>query len=679
MLDPSSIARERRLYLLQSALLIASPTSFVVLDALELGRAFRLGLPPTALGSLVAGLLAFAAMVIRRRPLLGRCAASSAAFLLAAASAFVLTHAPTIVLAALLVLAAGTAWLWYDELPLPTSRETGAQRSAAVGPDCCLALVAWYLVGPGEAATSAPAWVAAVLAVGLCMLMGATRLVSHWSPLPVRLLAIALLSLPPFVSLAAVAANALPAGHGLGVLGVGPVLLLLWAWTQGRDHEPSWWGAILEHPARLLVVTFLSLSCLSAVLLSLPASSQGPAVSALDATFTAVSAVSVTGLLVLDTPSTWSGLGQGVLLASVQLGGLGIMTFYAAAIPLLGRRLSLRHERALAGALSIDDRGHLFRTLARVLAVTFGCELIGTLLLFSAFSLDGELRGEALWRAAFTSISAFCNAGFTLQSDSLVAYQANPFILHTVALLVVAGSLSPAAVVALPRLVSRRRRTLPLELKLIFTVGAALLVLGTMTNVIFEWSRSLSHLGFADRLHNAWLQSVSRTAGFNSVALEETHVATQVVMIFLMFIGGSPGSTAGGIKTTTFAALFLAVVAALQGRSEAVAFGRRLSHVSVYKAAAITTIGILAAFVVLVAVLLTQPLPPPTAVFEVVSALGTVGSSVGGTEQLDEVGKILIIFCMLAGRVGPLTLFVVLVERRYDSAWVYPHEELHVG
>jgi len=678
MRDPPSITRERHLHLLRSALLIASPTSFVVLEALEVGQAFQLGLPPAALGALIAGLLAFAAAVIRRSPFLGRCAASVAAFLLAAASAFVLTHAPTIVLAVLLLLAAGAAWLWYDELPLATAWDTDRLPSAAVGPDCCLALVAWYLVGPGEGATSAPARVAAVLAVGLCMLAGGTRIVAHWSPLP-RLLAIALLGLPPVVSLGAVAAGSLPAGHGLDILGVGPALLLLWSWTQGRGQEPAWWGSILEHPARLLVVTFLTLSCLSAVLLSLPASSQGHAVSALDAAFTAVSAVCVTGLLVLDTPSTWSGFGQGVLLASFQLGGLGIMTFYAAAIPLLGRRLSLRHERALAGALSIDDRGHLFRTLGRVLAVTFGCELIGTLLLFAAFTLDGELRGEALWRAVFTSVSAFCNAGFALQSDSLVAYQKSPFVLHTVALLVVAGSLSPAAVVALPRLVSRRRRTLPLELKLIFTVTAALLLLGTLIILAFEWSGSLAHLGVVDRFHNAWLQSVGRTAGFNSVALKESHVATQTVMIFLMFIGGSPGSTAGGIKTTTFAALFLAVVAALQGRSEAVAFGRRLSHVSVYKAAAITTIGILAAFVVLVAILLTQPLPPQIAVFEVVSALGTVGLSLGGTELLDEIGKVLIILCMLAGRVGPLTLFVVLVERRYDSAWVYPHEELHVG
>lgn len=661
-------------------MLVASPTSFVVLEALDAGQVFQQALPEYAAGGFVAALLAAAALLIRRLPFLGRCAASLGAFLLAAAGAFVLTHSPALALTALLGLAAGVGWLWYDELPLTAASEDDRPSPAGVGPDCALALLAWLLVGPVRAASSEAARVAAVVAIALCMVRGAQRVLGHWSARSLRILVTALLSLPAVVSLAAVAAGALQPGHGINILAVGPALLLLWAWTQGRrQDEPTWWGAVLEHPARLLVVTFVSLSGIGAALLSLPASSQGPAVSALDATFTAVSAVCVTGLVVLDTPTTWTGFGQGILLALFQLGGLGIMTFYAAAIPLLGRRLSLRHERALAGALSIDDRGRLFRTLMRVLAVTFGCELVGAGLLFTAFSIDGQLRGEALWRAVFTSVSAFCNAGFALQSDSLVAYQRNPFVLHTVAFLIIAGSLSPAAVVAVPRLLTRKRRTLSLELKLIFTVSALLLVLGSVTYAAFEWSESLGHLGVADRLHNAWLQSVSRTAGFNSVALSDTRVATQTMMIFLMFIGGSPGSTAGGIKTTTFAALCLAVFAALQGRSEAIAFRRRLSHVSVYKAAAITTMGILSVIVVLVTVLLSQPLPPQVAVFEVVSALGTVGFSLGGTALLDEIGKVLVILCMLAGRVGPLTLFVILVERRYDTTWVYPHEELHVG
>src|SRR5690606_38050057 len=151
----------------------------------------------------------------------------------------------------------------------------------------------------------------------------------------------------------------------------------------------------------------------------------------------------------------------------------------------------------------------------------------------------------ALWKALFTSVSAFCNAGFALDSDSLVAYQRNPLVLHTVGSLIVVGSLSPAAVVGLPRALGRGRRKLSLELKLVYVVSALLLFVGTVAYAAFEWNASLASLGVGDRLHNAWFQSVSRTAGFNSVALDETRSATHTVMIFLMFVGGSPGGTAG--------------------------------------------------------------------------------------------------------------------------------------
>ena len=271
MRDPSLIARERRLGLLRSALLVASPTSFVVLEALDIGQTFHRALPEGSSGVIVAALLALAALAIRPVPFLGRCAASLAAFLLAAAGAFVLTHSPALALTALRGLAAGVAWLWYDELPLTPLAEDDRPSSAGVGPDCSLALLAWFLVGPARAAHSDAARIAAVIAIALCMIAGARRVLGHWSARGLRLLVTALLSLPPVVSLAAMALGALHPGHGINILAVGPGLLLLWAWTRGRrPDEPSWWGAILEHPARLLVVTFVSLSSIGAALLSLP-------------------------------------------------------------------------------------------------------------------------------------------------------------------------------------------------------------------------------------------------------------------------------------------------------------------------------------------------------------------------------------------------------------------------
>lgn len=680
MRDTSSTADGQRFRVLRGTLSVASPTGYVVLEAIDPRYALQGSWAAHGRGGLlVAGLLLAAAASITRLPAVGRTLASLAAFLLAGVGAFALAHSPAVALTVLLVLAAAMAWLWVDEkAPRVDAEDEEAQPNlAGVSTECSLALLAWFLVGPGQAATSSGALFAATLALALATMAGARRILEGGPR--IRWLVAALLSLPPIVSLAAVLLGRIPPGSGIDLLAVGPLLLLLWSTFKRRSlGEASWLGAVLEHPARLVVVTFLVLSAGGALLLSLPASSPLP-ITGLDALFTSVSAVCVTGLVVVDTVDTWTTWGHGVLLALMQLGAVGIMTFYAAMMPLLGRRLSMRHERAVAGALSIEDRGHLYGVLRRILAVTLGSEILGTALLFGAFRWEGQLVGEALWKAVFTAVSAFCNAGFTLSSSSLVAYQINPLVLHTVATLVVVGSLSPAAVVALPRVLGRSRRKLSLELKLVYTVSALLLVTGTLAYLAFEWNASLAGLSVADRLHNAWFQAVSRTAGFNSVALEETRWATHAVMIFLMFVGGSPGGTAGGIKTTTFAVLCLAVLAALQGRNEAEAFGRRLHHVSVYKAAAITTMGILSVVVVLIVLLSSQPLPPHVAAFETVSALGTVGWSLGGTAELDEIGKSILILCMLAGRVGPLTLFVILVERRYDSIWVYPHEDVRVG
>lgn len=682
MRQPSSPRRAERMRLVRSALLVAAPTSYVVLEALDRAHRFQRIVEPGLASAALATLVATAALLMTRLPFLARTLASLAAFVLAGAGAFVLTRSPALALGAVLGLAGGVAWLWYDELPLTEGAEEVEAGSAGVGPECSLALLAWLLVGPARAAPSAGATAAAILAIAMCMILGARRVLATWPRPGLRVLVTVLLALPPSMSLIGVARGALGPGHGVNILALGPALLLLWAGLRGqRRAEPSWWSAVLEHPARLLVVTFVSLACVGGALLSLPASSvETVSVSALQAMFTSVSAVCVTGLIVLDTPNVWTPFGQGVVLALIQLGGLGIMTFYAAAVPLLGRRLSMRHERAIAGALSIDDRGRMYRALGRVLGVTFGCELVGAAILFACFASDGQLVGEALWQAVFTSVSAFCNAGFALRSDSVVSSAADPLVLHTIAMLIVLGGLSPIAVISLPKLFGTKRRNLSLELKLIYVVSAALLLLGAAAFAAFEWNASLAHLGVFDRLHNAWFQSVTlRTAGFNSVDLEKTRVATQTMMIFMMFVGGSPGGTAGGMKTTTFAALCLAVLAALQGQQEAQAFQRRLPHTSVYKAAAITTLGLLSVIAVLIVLLLSQHLAPQTAVFEVVSALGTVGLTIGGTPQLDEIGQVLIMLCMLAGRVGPLTLFVILVERRYDSAWVYPEEELHVG
>ncbi|MBK8480074.1 MAG: TrkH family potassium uptake protein [Proteobacteria bacterium] len=416
-------------------------------------------------------------------------------------------------------------------------------------------------------------------------------------------------------------------------------------------------------------------------MLALPVCARsGLSVGLLDATFTAFSAVCVTGLTVLDTPQAFSVLGQLAILLLIQAGGLGIMTFSTAAMRLLGRRMSLRHEGVVAGLMSVEDRSQLFAVTRRLLRFTLLSEAAGAVLLTWRFWTHDEGLGAALWRGVFTAVSAFCNAGFALQSDNLIAYQRDPAVLHVVAALVVLGGLSPAVCFSGLRLARGRAVAAAAQVKVVLTTTLVLLVGGTIALAVVEWHGAFGGLPPWDRLHNAWLHSVStRTAGFNAVDLMAFRPASVTVMMVLMFIGGSPGGTAGGIKTTTAALLLMAVVAAIRGHGAVEVGGRRVPHRSIYRAAAVATLGLLAVFGGLLMLQLTQTLDPVAALFEVISALGTVGLTIGGTAGLDAVGKLAIVACMFVGRVGPLTLFMFLSHHRTPVLWRRPVEEIDVG
>jgi trk system potassium uptake protein TrkH len=443
----------------------------------------------------------------------------------------------------------------------------------------------------------------------------------------------------------------------------------------------DWWEPVLGHPARFLVVTFAALCVGGTMVLALPASAaSGQGIALLDAAFTAVSAVCVTGLIVLDTPSVFTPFGLVALVVLIQLGGLGIMTFSTAAMRLLGQRMSLRYEGMVASMMSEQDRSRLHDATRQILVMTVATEAAGALLLGALFWQHGDPLGQALWRGLFTSISAFCDAGFALQSDSLIGYQATPGVLHVVGLLIIAGSLSPAAVAALPELVGGQRSRVSLQLKLALGTTVVLLVGGAVLVLAMEWSNTLAHMSALDRVHNAWFQSVTlRSAGFNSVDLTALRPETLSIAIIWMFIGGNPGSTAGGIRTVTAAVLLLAVVAAIRGRTHAQAFGRRITHKSVYRAAAIGTLAVAAVMAVFVALQITQSIPSHLAIFEAVSALATAGVSIGATPMLDEVGKVIIMVCMFIGRVGPVTLFMFLQQQAEPDLWHRPEQDIDFG
>ncbi len=484
-----------------------------------------------------------------------------------------------------------------------------------------------------------------------------------------------------FLLLAATAAgsytltNAPVAAVGVGVLGLSVCGLLV---RRSAAEDVPWLGFVLEHPARLVVFSFLLLCLLGGIGLALPVSAEGPPLPLLDAAFTAVSAVCVTGLSVLDTPHALSMTGEIVLLLCIQLGGLGIMALYTTALGLLGGHLSLRHEQAVSTAQSLAHSGELFRALRLLLVVTLATEALGAACLYPSFAAT-EPSLTAWWRAIFHAVSAFCNAGFALQSDSLVGYATSPGVLHVIGALVVLGGLSPAVITSSPLWFGRRHR-LPLTARVTLASTAVLLSTGWVLFLAFEWSATLAPFGVWNKLHNAWFQSViPRTAGFNSIDMSALTGPTRLLIMVLMFIGGSPGSTAGGIKTTTATLLVLAVVATLRGQHTVSIFGARLPPTAIARATAVFTLFVGSVLGATFALLLTQAQPFDALLFEVVSATATVGLSLGITPQLDTAGKLVIMLCMFAGRVGPLTLLLLLSRADQKSHNQLPERDLSIG
>jgi trk system potassium uptake protein TrkH len=487
-------------------------------------------------------------------------------------------------------------------------------------------------------------------------------------------------------------AGALPAASlGLWAAGVtvGPhptwaVLSAMLVLLVGRRDEDSGASAILtsllEHPPRLLVATFAVQCALGGFLLVLPAASgRSDGVSLIDALFTSVSATCVTGLTVLDTAKDFTWVGQLTILGLIQVGGLGIMTFSAAAVLALARRMSVRTEATAADLIGANSVGELQQALVRVLTLTFSIEAAGALALATCFWLTGDrarLRrsGAACSRRSQPSATPASPCRPTASSPT----PTTPPSLHIVAALIILGGLGPAVIVAAPGLARGSLTTL--HARLAAAVTAALLFAPVPLFAALEWGRSFSHLSPLDRLHNAWFLSVTlRTAGFNTTDLTAVSPATALVMMVLMIIGGSPGSTAGGMKTTTVGVLVLAVRAAVAGKADLEVFGRTVAHTVVYRAGAIATMCAGIVGVATLLLLVTQPLDLQQALFEATSATGTVGLTIGATARLDDIGKLVIMACMFAGRVGPLTLFLLFEGSARKSRASLPVESVPVG
>lgn len=426
---------------------------------------------------------------------------------------------------------------------------------------------------------------------------------------------------------------------------------------------------LINYPERILPITFFLLCLFGGILLSLPFCHKEN-LSIINAIFTSVSAVCVTGLSVVDIGEKLTNFGQLVLLFLIQAGGLGIMTISSIIFILLGKRVSLMHEKTIRNIFDARNKEEIKTSLILIFKYTFLVELIGMFILTIGFSMSDGFNIQSVKYAVFTSVSAFCNAGFFLRGNNLIDYYSNPVVLYSVSFLIILGGIAPVICVSLIDLLKKRKLN-PLS-RIVFITTMALIFAGTLFFFVSEYYGVLIDMNFADKFNNAWFQSVTaRTAGFNSVDISNIYIGTYLSTIILMIIGGSPGSTAGGIKTTTFAVLILTCLNTLK-RKENTVKNRKIKPDTVQKAITLTIMYLFILFLGILMLLTTQISCPHKLIFEAVSALGTVGLSMGSTVELDSIGKIIIIAMMFLGRVFPATLLCYLKTKDVNTKISYP-------
>lgn len=416
-------------------------------------------------------------------------------------------------------------------------------------------------------------------------------------------------------------------------------------------------------------------------MLSLPIASKSEPLGYLDAVFTATSAVCVTGLIVVDTLTQFSFFGQVVIIILIQLGGLGLMTMATMMAVLLGKRISFRNRLIMQEALNQFSLAGMVRLVKAVGLVTVLFEGIGAIILALRFLPDfGWPKG--LWYGIFHSISAFCNAGFDLLGGfrNLEPYAADWVVNSVVMVLIVSGGIGFSVIAELWDKSQAKDHRLSLHTRLVLSITLLLVVVGTGFILIVEWNKILKGLPLSNKFLLALFQAVSpRTAGFSTVPLNNLHSATALMITILMFIGASPGSTGGGIKTTTFGTLVLLVISSVRGHDEVRLFERRIPEDTVKRAVAIIAIGFTLVLVVTMIISLSDGLPLLPALFEATSAFATVGLSLGITPMLSTLAKITLALTMFAGRVGPMSLALALMHDRVNARISYPEEKIIVG
>lgn len=438
------------------------------------------------------------------------------------------------------------------------------------------------------------------------------------------------------------------------------------------------------NPAQILVLGFAAIIIIGGILLATPFVTQtGEATGLLKGLFTSTSAVCVTGLVVVDTGTHWNMAGQIIILILIQIGGLGIMTMATSVALIVGRKITLKSRLIMQEALNQFTIQGVVRLTKYIIFTTFIIEGIGAFFLTMNFLQEFELK-KAIFYGIFHSVSAFCNAGFDIIGNgrSLTPYYNMQAFNLIIMSLIILGGLGFTVIIELLR--TRSYKKLSLHSKLVVVMTVSLLLIGFVFFFLMEFNNpnTLGDMNLKDKVTAAMFQSVTtRTAGFNTIQLDQMYDSSKLMTVLLMFIGGSPGSTAGGMKTTTVALVILLIVSVVKNRDDVEFSKRRISKDNVNRALTVVGIGMSLGFVVPLLLSITEKGADfLTLLFEAISALGTVGLSLGYTSQLSNLGQIIIIFTMFAGRVGALTIVFALAAKSENKALIrYPESKVSVG
>lgn len=434
---------------------------------------------------------------------------------------------------------------------------------------------------------------------------------------------------------------------------------------------------------QILTLGFILVILIGALILTLPiCTTSGESTNFLDAIFTATSAVCVTGLIVVDTGTYWNMFGQTVIMILIEIGGLGFMSFTTLIAIIFGKKITLRERLILQDAMNTFNIQGLVKMVKYVLLFTVSVQFFGALLFSTQFVPEYGLK-TGIFYSIFHSVSAFCNAGFDILGEfsSLTSYNSNAVVILVASALIIIGGLGFTVWNELYTTKSIKR--ISLHAKMVILVTAVLIIGGTILMFVFEHNNpnTMAEMSVVDKIMNSFFASVTpRTAGFNSIPTDGMTTAGKFLTIILMFIGGSPGSTAGGIKTTTIGIVFITVLCVIRGREDSEVFKKRFNKDLVYRAFTLIFIGFI--LVVSVTMLLSYTEKGASFIsllYETVSAFGTAGLTIGLTTKLSTIGKILIIFMMYLGRVGPLTVALSLTKKKVNPGIKYPEGKILIG